>query len=207
MTKETHKRHPEHEHLTDDVPTYLRLDPPTLTSDMSSKAPASGLSRSISHESNNHEDNTEHFTPDPPLESAPSASRYVTSILDKEMKPERPYEKVLWEMSTSEQQSVALISEIFQHTLSSQDTECFSVSTPDTFDGSSLEKLEMFEAQCRSVFLSNKRKYSDPTRQAVFAGSYLEGTAFEWWKNELRKPTNEFKQSAHHFWDELQTHF
>ena len=95
MTKETRKRHPEHERLTDDIPTYLRLDPPTLTSDMSSKAPASGLSRSISRESNNHADDTEHVTPDPPLEPAPSASRYVTSILDKEMKPERPYEKVL----------------------------------------------------------------------------------------------------------------
>ena len=110
-------------------------------------------------------------------------------------------------MSTSEQQSVALISEIFRHTLSSQDTERFSVSTPDKFDGSSLEKLETFKAQCRSVFLSNERKYSDPTRQAVFAGSYLEGAAFEWWKNELRKLTNEFKQSAHHFWDELRTRF
>ena len=113
MTKETRKRYPEHKHLTDDVLTYLRLDPPTLTPDMSSKAPTSGLSRSISCELNNHEDNTKHFTLDPPPESAPSALRYVTSILDKEMKLERPYEKVLWEMSTSEQQSVALISEIF----------------------------------------------------------------------------------------------
>ena len=95
MTKETRKRRPEHEHLTDNVPTYLRLDPPTLTSDMSSKAPASGLSRSISCESNNHEDDTEHVTPDPPPEPAPSASRYVTSIVDKETKLERPYEKVL----------------------------------------------------------------------------------------------------------------
>ena len=110
-------------------------------------------------------------------------------------------------MSTSEQQSVALISEIFRHTLSSQDTKHFSVSTLDKFNGSSPEKLETFEAQCQSVFLSNKRKYSDPTCQAVFTGSYLEGAAFEWWKNELRKLTNEFKQSAHHFWDELQTHF
>ena len=113
MTKETHKQCPEHKCLTDDVPTYLCLDPPTLTSDMSSKAPASGLSRSISCELNNHKDNTEHFTPDPPPEPAPSASRYVTLILDKETKPERPYEKALQEMSTLEQQSVALISEIF----------------------------------------------------------------------------------------------
>ena len=180
MTKETHKRRPEHKRLTDDIPTYLRLDPPTLTSNMSSKAPASGLSRSISHESNNHEDNTKHFTPELPLEPTPSASRYVTSILDKETKPERPYDKVLQDISTSEQQLVTLISKIFQHTLSSQDTECFSVSNLDKFDGSSLEKLETFEAQCRSVFLSNKRKYSDPTCQAVFTGSYLEGTAFEW---------------------------
>ena len=95
MTKETCKQCPEHECLTDDVLTYLHLDPPTLTSDMSSKAPASGLSRNIFHESNNHEDNTKHFTLEPPLESAPSASRYITSILDKEMKPKRPYDKVL----------------------------------------------------------------------------------------------------------------
>ena len=156
MTKETRKQRPEHKRLTNNVLTYLCLDPPTLTSDMSSKAPASGLSRSISCELNNHKDNTEHFTPDPPLEPTPSALRYVTLILDKETKSERPYEKVLQEMSTSEQQSVALISEIFRHTLSSQDTERFSISTPDKFDGSSPEKLETFEAQCWSVFLSNK---------------------------------------------------
>ena len=83
MTKETCKQCPEHERLTDDIPTYLHLNPPTLTSNISSKAPASGLSRSISRESNNHKDNTEHFTLEPPPESAPSASRYVTLILDK----------------------------------------------------------------------------------------------------------------------------
>ena len=147
MTKETCKWHPEHEQLTDDVLTYLLLDPPTITSNMSSKAPASGLSRSISCESNNHKDNAEHLTLESPPESTPSALRYITSILDKEVKLERPYNKVLQDMSTSEQQSVTLISEIFQHTLSLQDTKCSAISSPDKFDRSSLEKLETFKAQ------------------------------------------------------------
>jgi len=63
------------------------------------------------------------------------------------------------------------------------------------------------QCQCRSVYLSNERKYADPSRQTLFAGSYLEGTAFEWWKGELKKSSTDFKASAPLFWDNLRSRF
>jgi hypothetical protein len=100
-----------------------------------------------------------------------------------------------------------LISEALRQALTSTEGDKFSVANPDKFDGAKPEKLETFEAQCRSVYLSNEKKFADPSRQALFAGSYLEGPAFEWWKGELKKSSDEFKRSAPFFWDNLRNRF
>ena len=101
----------------------------------------------------------------------------------------------------------SVTAELLRQSAGSSDDGKFSVANPDKFDGTKPEKLETFEAQCRSVYLSNERKYADPSRQALFAGSYLEGAAFEWWKGELKKSTADFKASAPMFWISLRNRF
>ena len=58
-------------------------------------------------------------------------------------------------------QKFLLTAELLRQSMGSSDDGKFSVSNPDKFDGTKPEKLEMFEAQCRSVYLSNEKKYAD----------------------------------------------
>ena len=171
------------------------------SSNLPPKAKTSGLSRSLSRDSYNNKDDAQHNT----LETAPvpSALGFISSIWELGRNLESILNKSLKDLSEREREPHILISEVIWQTVSSQDSERFSVANPDKFDGSRPEKLETFEAQCCSVFLSNERKYADPTCQAIFTGSYLEGAAFKWWKNELKKPTDEFKKSTPQFWTQL----
>jgi hypothetical protein len=81
------------------------------------------------------------------------------------------------------------------------------VRTPDKFDGSKPEKLDAFEGQCRMVFLGDENKYSTPRKQALFAGSYLDGSAYDWWLQELRKSDADFRNTADNFWTLLRDRF
>ena len=103
-------------------------------------------------------------------------------------------------------QKFLLMAELLHQSMGSSDSGKFSILNPDKFDRTKPEKLEMFEAQCRSIYLSNK-KYADPSHQALFAGSYLEGAALEWWKGKLKKSTADFKASTPMFWINLRNHF
>jgi hypothetical protein len=81
------------------------------------------------------------------------------------------------------------------------------VRTPDRFDGTKPEKLDTFEGQCRMVFLGDERKYSTSRKQVLFAGSYLDGAAYDWWLQELRKSDAAFKLVADDFWNILRERF
>jgi hypothetical protein len=81
------------------------------------------------------------------------------------------------------------------------------VRAPDKFDGTKPEKLEVFEGQCRMVFLGDERKYNTTRKQALYAGSYLDGAPYEWWFQELKKSDANFKRVADNFWDLLRERF
>ena len=144
--------------------------------------------------------------PDP--QPTPSPSGFLSSVSGPS-KP-KPISKSLAKalgLDDDSWQKFLLTAELLCQSVGSSDDGKFSVSNLDKFDGTKPEKLETFEAQCQSVYLSNEKKYADPSRQALFAGSYLGGAAFEWWKGELKKSTADFKASAPMFWINLRNRF
>ena len=136
MTKETRRRRPEHELLDASIPDYLRLNPPanptqSSAADMSSsnlppKAETSGLSRSLSRDSYNNKDDAQHDTPE--TAPAPSASGFISSIRELGRNPESILDKTLNDLSEREREPLILISEVIRQTVSSQDSERFSVA-------------------------------------------------------------------------------
>ena len=167
----------EAQRLEEDTPRYLRFQESASTSASAfDDKPSPG---------NDGQDDTPPSSPTPSI----SPSGFLSSVSGPS-KP-KPISKSLAKalgLDDDSWQKFLLTAELRQSAGSSDDGK-FSVANPDKFDGTKLEKLETFEAQCRSVYLSNERKYADPSCQALFAGSYLEGAAFEWWKGELKKST------------------
>ena len=185
----------EAQRLEEDTPGYLRFQESASTSASAFDDKPSG---------NDGQDDTPPPSPTPSVatqlpdpQPTPSPSRFLSSVSGPS-KP-KPISKSLTKalgMDDDSWQKFLLTAELLRQSMGSSDDGKFSVSNPDKFDGTKPEKLETFEAQCRSVYLSNEKKYADPSRQALFAGSYLEGAAFEWWKGELKKSTADFKASA-----------
>jgi hypothetical protein len=97
--------------------------------------------------------------------------------------------------------------DVFMAGLSSVNSDKIPICNPDKFDGSKPEKLDTFEGQCRMVYLGDERKFNTDRKQALFAGSYLDGAPREWWLQELRKTTDEFKDTAANFWNLLRDRF
>jgi hypothetical protein len=91
--------------------------------------------------------------------------------------------------------------------VSNIDVDTIPVRTPDKFDGTNPEKLESFEGQCRMVFLGDEHRYDSSRKQALFAGSYLDGFAYDWWLQELRKSDVEFRRTSDNFWNILRERF
>ena len=89
----------------------------------------------------------------------------------------------------------------------SYDLDTICVRTPDMFDGTNPEKLDAFEGQCRMIFLGDEKRFSNPRKQALYAGSFLKGLAFDWWLQELRKSNLEFRDMADNFWSILRERF
>lgn len=81
------------------------------------------------------------------------------------------------------------------------------VRAPDKFDGTKPERLDHFEGQCRMVFLGDEAKFSTPRKQALYAGSYLDGAPYEWWLQQLKTSDAEFKNTADNFWTILRDRF
>ena len=196
----------EAQRLEEDTPGYLRFQESASTSASAFKDKPTD---------NDGQDDTPPPSPTPSVatqlpdpQPTPSPSGFLSSVSGPS-KP-KPISKSLAKalgLDDDSWQKFLLTAELLRQSAGSSDDGKFSVANPDKFDGTKPEKLETFEAQCRSVYLSNERKYADPSRQALFAGSYLEGAAFEWWKGELKKSTVDFKASAPMFWINLQNHF
>jgi len=193
--------------LLDDVPEYLRLNPASTSSSTFEDKPSS------SDETEGLQDDEDTTPPAPSIsvqtpnpQPTPSPSGFISSLSGKGKNPPKNVAKALG-MDDDDYQKFLLTAELIRQTMGGSDNEKFSVANPDKFDGTKPEKLETFEAQCRSVYLSNEKKFADPSRQALFAGSYLEGAAFEWWKGELKKSMADFKASAPQFWVTLRNRF
>ena len=191
--------------LADDVPEYMRLKPASTSTSVFEDKPSS------SDDGHQEDDDTTPPAPSISIQTSepqptPSPSGFLSSLSGKGKNPSKNVAKALG-MDDDDYQKFMLTAELIRQTMGGSDNEKFSVANPDKFDGTKPEKLETFEAQCRSVYLSNERKYTDPSRQALFAGSYLEGAAFEWWKGELKKSTADFKASAPQFWINLRNRF
>ncbi|KAK4696669.1 hypothetical protein P7C70_g8338, partial [Phenoliferia sp. Uapishka_3] len=62
-----------------------------------------------------------------------------------------------------------------------------SVSSPGKFSGHDHTKFWTFIAQNRLVFRANPRKFSTNANKVTYTCSYLEGTAFLWYKNYVSK--------------------
>ena len=174
---------PEGQRLLDETPGHLRFsesedksssafdrthDSETEDKDDGDTPPAPSISTPAPNPSSSSSSSSQ------PL---PSTSAFLPSLSDKGKAPALPTGKDL-DIDAEELKKMHYVAELLRITMSSSDNDKFSVSNPDKFDGAKPEKLETFEAQCRSVFLANERKYADPARQALFAGSYLEGPAF-----------------------------
>ncbi|KAF9643211.1 hypothetical protein BDM02DRAFT_3192036 [Thelephora ganbajun] len=140
-------------------------------------------------------------TPNPPL--PPSISRgWVSSIIKPTPKQPPPASKTKEELEGMEFMKSVLVAGLISAT-----ADKIPIWNPDRFDGTKLEKLDTFEGQCRMVFLGDERKFNTPQKQALYAGSYLDGAPYEWWLQELRKTDAEFKKMAEDFWNILQDHF
>ena len=192
--------------LKEDTPGYLRFQESTSTSASAFDDKSSG---------NNSQDDTPPPSPTPSVatqlpnpQPTPSLSGFLPSM-SGQSKP-KPISKSLTKalgMDDDSWQKFLLTAKLLHQTMGSLDNGKFSISNLDKFDGTKPERLETFEAQCQSVYLSNEKKYTDPSRQALFVGSYLEGTTFKWWKGELKKSMADFKASTPMFWVNLQNHF
>ena len=192
--------------LKEDTPRYLRFQESTSTLASTFDDKPSG---------NNGQDDTPppSLTPSvvtqlPDPQPTPSPSGFLSSVSGPS-KP-KPISKSLTKalgMDDDGWQKFLLTAELLRQSMGSSDGGKFSILNPDKFDRTKPEKLETFEAQCRSVYLSNKKKYADPSHQALFAGPYLEGATFEWWKGKLKKSTADFKVSTPMFWINLWNHF
>jgi len=214
MTKGTTSKPTEAERLAADVPAYLQMgssgdakfafsdnEKPADTGENSEEETTPPIPSSASYRPGRTS------PPPSPQLPAPTPSAFISTLgTSKGKSPMKSSAQTLG-MSDLDLEKLVLISEVFRQSVGSTENERFSVANPDKFDGTKPEKLDTFEAQCRSVYLSNERKYAEPSRQALFAGSYLEGTAFEWWKGELKKSSTDFKASAPLFWDNLRSRF
>ena len=151
----------EAQRLKEDTPGYLRFQESasTLASAFDDK-PSSG---------NNGQDDTPPSSPTPSVatqlpdpQPTPSPSGFLSSVSGPS-KP-KPISKSLTKalgMDDDGWQKFLLTAELLRQSMGSSDDGKFSVSNPDKFDGTKPEKLEMFEAQCRSIYLSNEKKYTD----------------------------------------------
>ena len=91
--------------------------------------------------------------PDP--QPTPSLSGFLSSVSEPS-KP-KPISKSLAKalgLDDNSWQKFLLTAELLRQSMGSSDDGKFSVSNPDKFDGTKPEKLETFEAQRQSVYLS-----------------------------------------------------
>ena len=141
-----------------------------------------------------------------PQSSGSSGSRrpWVSSILEPNTTPEIPANL---QGSEDDMKMFEIMKILFANGLANVGTDKVPVRTPDKFDGSKPEKLEVFKGQCRMVFLGDEKKYNNSRKRALFAGSYLDGSAYDWWLQELRRSDADFRQTADNFWDILRERF
>lgn len=64
-------------------------------------------------------------------------------------------------------------------------------SAPDKFDGSKADKLRPFLAQLNIVFLNHPRRFPTERSKVLFAGSYLSGTAADWFEPIIEEGSKE----------------
>ena len=144
----------------------------------------------------------------PSLHLLPSVSTgprrgWISSILD--LVPTTPMSSN--SVSSNESKILDTIQAWLPSALTNIDSDTIPVRTPDTFDGTNPEKLDAFEGQCRMVFLGDEKRFSNSRKQALYAGSYLNGLAFDWWLQELRKSDLDFRDMANNFWVILRERF
>ena len=82
---------------------------------------------------------------------------------------------------------------------------------PDKFDGSDRSKLRAFLSTCRLAFLNHPDRFADDLSKVLYAGSYLSGTAGDWFApltlDDADEEEAEILTSWKRFAEELQSLF
>jgi hypothetical protein len=209
------KRPTEAERLAAEVPEYLRIQgtqlPPTSSetpalseSEESATAPMPDFETDYTED---QEPGPSNPTPAPDPSGThvgPSISRgWVSSVHDPPTSsPKKPEGKAEKEIEELEYMKMIMVAGF-----SAANADKIPVRAPDRFDGTKPEKFDAFEGQCRMVFLGDEKKFNTPRKQALYAGSYLDGAPYEWWLQVLRTSDTEFKAISENFWKLLRERF
>ena len=211
----TGSRQTEAERLRAAIPPFLRLPPSEANTSASAEMATRDRDNNTADDADNEQDdnflgtesasNALANTPSSGLFSQESSSRWVNSILGAPPPLRPPTGEGA--PNLSELQHMEFVQHSLANALASVNSEKIPVRTPDRFDGSKPEKLDIFEGQCRMVFLGDEKRYNSAKKKALYAGSYLDGAAADWWLQELRKTDAGFGVTADSFWDILRERF
>ena len=146
----------EAQRLEEDTPAYLRFQESASTSASAfDDKPSPGNDGQDDSPPPSPTPSTLTQLPDP--QPTPSPSGFLSSVSGPS-KP-KPISKSLAKalgLDDDSWQKFLLTAELLRQSAGSSDDGKFSVANLDKFNGTKPEKLETFEAQCRSVYLSNE---------------------------------------------------